>query len=378
MAFLPRSRRCVGDFLMRLSPSSSGRPLDSGLYTLMDHLMTLSEHGLAAPIDLFREVLDRSDGDAVLGVTLAALGMGSDTGAATTNGSASPHSVLNTPVRVHAFNGRSVEEILRSLERLEGLEEAKQMAREFVALERLERARVQAGMPAGAHSRHMVFVGNPGTGKTQVARLMAELIGAISGDPQAPFVEADRCMLVGEFLGTSALKTRQVAEAALGGVLFIDEAYSLAGNSQSGPDRFAQEALDTLVKIMEDEREDLTVILAGYPEPMERLVRVNPGLASRISRVVEFSDYDDESLERIFITLAENRFYVVSDEALVALRATVARLRQSDGFGNARAMRTILEKGISNLAIRLDRQESFVAADTAEPMTIRFPDISAT
>jgi len=349
---------------------------DSSLYVFMDHLMTVSDQGLTAPNDMFRAVLERDDCDAVFGVTLAALGMRSDTGAATTGGPASPHSVLNTPVRVHTFSGRSVEDVLGSLERLEGLQGAKQMAREFFALERLERARVQAGMPAGAHSRHMVFVGNPGTGKTEVARLIAELIGAISGDPQAPFIEADRSMLVGEFLGTSALKTRQVAEAAIGGVLFIDEAYSLAGNAQSGPDRFAQEALDTLVKIMEDERQDLVVILAGYPEPMERLVRANPGLASRISRIVEFPDYGDESLERIFIKLAEDRFYVVSDEAVVALRAMMARLRQSDGFGNARAMRTILEKSISNLAIRLDRQRGFVEADTAELMTIRFSDTS--
>jgi hypothetical protein len=347
---------------------------DSGLYTFMDYLMALGEQGLTAPIDLFRAVLDRDDCDAVFGVSLAALGMGSDAGAATTSGPTSPYSVLNTPVRVLTFSGRSVEDVLGSLERLEGLDAAKRMAREFVALERLERARVQAGMPAGAQSRHMVFVGNPGTGKTEVARLIAELIGAISGDPQTPFVEADRSMLVGEFLGTSALKTRQLAETAFGGVLFIDEAYSLAGTAESGPDRFGQEALDTLVKIMEDYREDLVVILAGYPEPMIRLMGVNPGLTSRISRFVEFPDYDDESLERIFLQLAEDRFYVVTDEVLTALRATLGKSREGSALGNARRMRNILERYIAALALRLGSQGQLESFDPSDLMTIRFSD----
>ena len=351
---------------------------DSGLYTFMDHLMTLSEQGLAAPIDLFRAVLDRTDCDAAFGLTLAALRMGADTGAATTTGASSPYSVLNQPVNVRNFSGRTVEEVLGSLERLEGIEEAKQMAREFAALERLERARVQAGMPAGAQSRHMVFVGNPGTGKTEVARLIAELIGAISGDPHAPFVEADRSMLVGEFLGTSALKTRQVAEAALGGVLFIDEAYSLAGTAESGPDRFGQEALDTLVKIMEDCREDLVVVLAGYPEPMGRLMGVNPGLTSRISRFVEFPDYDDESLERIFIRLAEDRFYVVTDEALAAFRAILNQVRHDPGFGNARTARSFLESAIRALATRLVAHELLGDVDPLELMTLRLADLTVT
>ena len=356
-----------------VAESGDVRP-DSGLYAFLDHLMTVSEQGLAAPNDLFRAVLERDDCDAVFGVTLAALGMGANAGAATTSGPTSPHSVLNTPVPVRTFGGRSVEEILGSLERLEGLDEAKQMAREFVALERLERARVQAGMPPGAQSRHMAFVGNPGTGKTEVARLIAELIGAISGDPHAPFVEADRSMLVGEFLGTSALKTRQVAETAYGGVLFIDEAYSLAGTAESGPDRFGQEALDTLVKIMEDSREDLVVILAGYPEPMSRLMGVNPGLTSRISRVVQFPDYDDDSLERIFVQLAEDRFYVVTDEALLAFRSALKRVRGVADFGNARTVRTLLEAVIRALATRLNAEGYIGSVDPVEFMTLRLSD----
>jgi len=348
---------------------------DSALYTFMDYLITVSEQGVSAPDRLFRSVLERTDSTAVFTAIMAVLGH--ESGAVT---SVPPHSqsVLNVSVPVTTFTGRSVEEVLGSLDALEGLAAPKRMAHEFVALERLHRARSKAGMPTKAHSRHMAFVGNPGTGKTEVARIVAELIGAISGDRHVPFVEADRSMLVGEFLGTSALKTRQVAEAASGGVLFIDEAYSLAANAQSGPDRFAQEALDTLVKIMEDEREDLTVIFAGYPEPMERLVGSNPGLASRISRIVEFPDYDDASLERIFIKLAEDRFCVVSDEALVALRVMTARLRTSGSFGNARAMRTILEKSIATMASRLIGEGSIVEADVSELMTIRFSDISAT
>jgi SpoVK/Ycf46/Vps4 family AAA+-type ATPase len=182
-------------------------------------------------------------------------------------------------------------------------------------------------------------------------------------------------MLVGEFLGTSALKTHQVAEAAFGGVLFIDEAYSLAGTAESGPDRFGQEALDTLVKLMEDWRDDLVVILAGYPEPMSRLMGVNPGLRSRISRFVDFPDYDDDSLERIFVQMAEDRFYVVTDEALMAFRATFSQVRRDPGLGNARTVRRLLEGSIRAVATRLMANADVAQLDPVELIMIRLADI---
>jgi SpoVK/Ycf46/Vps4 family AAA+-type ATPase len=221
----------------------------------------------------------------------------------------------------------------------------------------------------------MVFLGNPGTGKTMVARVVADLLGAISPGSETPFVEADRSMLLGEWLGSSALKTRHVVEAALGGVLFIDEAYSLAGTAEVGGDRFAQEALDTLVKLMEDHRDRLTVILAGYPEQMGRLMEMNPGLASRIGLTVNFPDYDLEALMRIFRSIAEEEFYVLDEEAELPIYRALERARHMPRFGNARAVRNLFESSVRALAERLILQGADITSvDPAELMTIRFAD----
>ena len=347
---------------------------DSMLYAFIDRLDRLAEAGLLEPSQRFRSFLESGQSSEIWAVIRAIVHAPAP---ATGQAGANPQSVLSQAVPVTYCGGRSVAEVLESIESLEGLGDAKEMARQFAALAQFDAARQAVGLPAIRQSRHMAFVGNPGTGKTMVARFMAELLGAISGDARIPFVEADRSMLVGEFLGTSALKTRQVAEAALGGVLFIDEAYSLVGTAESGPDRFAQEALDTLVKVMEDDREDLVVILAGYPEPMSRLLQSNPGLASRVGPVVEFPNYDIDSLERIFVSLAEEQFLVLGEGADIAIRETLARQTCEAGFGNARSARNLLDAAVRGVARRLsERPEGLEEGDQTELITLRLADLA--
>ena len=344
---------------------------DSLLYKVMDYLESVREAGVSRPSAEFRRFIE--DPTADMGwVAMRALLVP----ALESDGHGGGHrSVLDVPVDTSLAGGRDTDAVLERLSRYEGLDEAKGAARRFASLVKLDGARAAAGLPASSQSRHMVFLGNPGTGKTMVARVIADLLGTTSADGHVPFVEADRSMLLGEWLGSSALKTRQVVEAALGGVLFIDEAYSLAGTADQGGDRFAQEALDTLVKLMEDHRSRLTVILAGYPEQMVRLMEMNPGLASRIGLTVRFPDYDMEALMRIFRAIAEDEFYVVEEEAELPVYRALERARIFPRFGNARAARNLFEASVRALAERLTRQEAdFEELDPGELMTLRFAD----
>ena len=231
-----------------------------------------------------------------------------------------------------------------------------------------------AGLDLDSGTRHMIFTGNPGTGKTTVARIIAEVLDATGSMPGAHMVEADRSMLVGEWLGSSALKTRKVAEAALGGVLFIDEAYSLAGQSADGSraDRFAQEALATLLKIMEDERDALVVILAGYPAEMDELLKVNPGLSSRVGMTIDFPDYDDDALVDIFTLLCEKADYTVAPDAELPLRLALPRARAAQGFGNARWARSCMEASVRAHAVRVSAMSD---PDVEELRTLRMADV---
>lgn len=345
---------------------------DSLLYKFMDYLESVREAGVARPAAEFHRFIEDSTAD--MGwVAMRALLVPSISGE-------SPdvptfRSVLDTPVEISSVGGRDREAILERLNSFEGLADAKDAARRFASLLELDRARALAGLPTSSQARHMVFLGNSGTGKTMVARVIADLLGAMSADGKVPFVEADRSMLLGEWLGSSALKTRHVVEAALGGVLFIDEAYSLAGNADVGGDRFAQEALDTLVKLMEDHRDRLTVILAGYPEQMGRLMQMNPGLASRIGLTISFPDYDLKALMRIFHSIAESEFYVVEQDAELPIYKALERARLLPNFGNARAARNLFESSVRALAERLTREGTDIGAlDSVELMTLRFAD----
>ena len=183
---------------------------------------------------------------------------------------------------------------------------------------RVEGLRTKAGLRSPTITRHLVFVGNPGTGKTTVARLVGGIYRALGLLSKGQLIEVDRSELVAGYLGQTAMKTADVVTSAAGGVLFIDEAYSLAG------DQYGQESVDTLVKEMEDRRDDLVLIVAGYPDPMAIFIAQNPGLASRFRTTIEFADYTDEELVEIFLGMAAAADYDVGEDCLARFKMILA------------------------------------------------------
>jgi len=246
---------------------------------------------------------------------------------------------------------RTLEELLAELDALTGLRAVKAEIHRQVALLRVEAKRKEAGLKTPAITRHLVFVGNPGTGKTTVARLVGGIYRALGLLSKGQLVEVDRSELVAGYLGQTAMKTADVVKSAIGGVLFIDEAYSLAG------DQYGTEAIDTLVKEMEDKRDDLVVIVAGYPLPMEVFIAQNPGLASRFRTTIEFADYTDDELVGIFRTLATNADYDVDDAVEARFRDLLAHVERGPSFGNGRFARNTLEAAIGAHAWRLREVE---------------------
>jgi hypothetical protein len=242
---------------------------------------------------------------------------------------------------------KTLEELLAELDELVGLEAVKGEIHRQVAVLKIEAKRVAAGLKVPTLTRHLVFVGNPGTGKTTVARLVAGIYRALGLLTKGQLVEVDRSELVAGYLGQTAMKTADVVKSAVGGVLFIDEAYSLAG------DQYGTEAVDTLVKEMEDRRDDLVVIVAGYPAPMAFFIAQNPGLASRFRTTIEFADYTDDELVGIFRVLATAADYDVTDEVEKRFREMLHGIRRGPTFGNGRYARNVLEAAVGQHAWRL-------------------------
>jgi Holliday junction resolvasome RuvABC ATP-dependent DNA helicase subunit len=263
------------------------------------------------------------------------------------------------PVAPTPVKKRSVDELLAELDALIGLDRVKREIHRQVAILRVQRLRSDAGMKSATITRHLVFTGNPGTGKTTVARLVSGIYASLGLLSQGQLVEVDRSELVAGYLGQTAVKTAEVVAKAAGGVLFIDEAYSLTG------DQYGTEAVDTLVKEMEDRRDDLVVIVAGYPAPMQEFVAANPGLASRFRTTIEFDDYTDDELVSILTLLAKGSDYEVTPQAVAHFKELLATTARGSSFGNGRFSRNTLEAAIGAHAWRLREVE----APTKEQLT---------
>ncbi len=264
------------------------------------------------------------------------------------------------------------------LDRLIGLGDIKEQIQTLANFLSMEKKRVEAGLPTTQTSLHMAFVGNPGTGKTTVARIIAEIYGALGILEKGHLVETDRSGLVAEYAGQTGPKTNAKIDEALDGVLFIDEAYTLI--DESGQDQYGREAVQTLLKRMEDQRERLVVILAGYTNEMARMIRSNPGLSSRVGTTMEFDDYSPEELCRIYELIAEKAKYKLPTESRRRLLRgfTYLYIGRDRHFGNGRTSRNSFERSVRRLANRLASMEEInqELLTTLEPGDIEVVDIS--
>lgn len=243
--------------------------------------------------------------------------------------------------------------LLTELDGLVGLDSVKQEIQSLVNYLKVQRLRAEAGLPETKISLHMVFCGNPGTGKTTVARILGRLYGAIGVLKKGHLVETDRAGLVAQYAGQTAIKTNALVDSALDGILFIDEAYSLITDEANDP--YGHEAIQILLKRMEDNRDRLVVVLAGYPGPMTKLLHSNPGLSSRFSRRIDFPDYSPRELGEIFGRMCDANHYVVREMVQAKLMAGFDWLyrNRDERFGNGRLVRNVFERAIRRLSNRI-------------------------
>ncbi|ABR48693.1 AAA ATPase, central domain protein [Alkaliphilus metalliredigens QYMF] len=257
---------------------------------------------------------------------------------------------------------QSLDNLLEELNELIGLKKVKVLVNEMIAYTEMQQIRRNAGLQSAPLVLHMIFKGNPGTGKTTIARLLGKIFCAMGILKKGHLIEIERADLVGEYIGHTAQKVKQQVKDALGGILFIDEAYSLA---RGGEKDFGKEAIDALVKAMEDHKDELILILAGYMEEMDEFLQINPGLQSRFPIHIDFEDYTIEELIDISELMVEQKEYVLSKSAKAKLYSLLASKKKRDGInsGNARLVRNLIEKAIRKQAVRLRHKSIYTRDD---------------
>lgn len=259
---------------------------------------------------------------------------------------------------------------MEELDSLIGMTQLKDDVKELINLVKMQKLREDNGLKPIPMSLHLVFTGNPGTGKTTVARILSGIYKEIGVLSKGHIVETDRAGLVAGFLGQTAIKTKEVLDKAKGGILFIDEAYTLSREN----DDYGQEAIDTILKVMEDERKDLVVIVAGYPDLMKNFVESNPGLRSRFNKYIEFPDYTADELEAIFYSMCAKYQYEVDEGAKETIKDKITFFveNKDDNFANAREIRNFFENIVANQASRIVNLENI---DPTSLTTIMKEDI---
>ncbi len=274
-----------------------------------------------------------------------------------------------------AFRDSHIQEILEQLEReLVGLKPVKTRIRETAALLLVDQLRKSIGLTSGAPSLHMSFTGNPGTGKTTVAMRMAEILHRLGYSRKGHLVAVTRDDLVGQYIGHTAPKTKEVLKRAMGGVLFIDEAYYLYRPENERD--YGQESIEILLQVMENQRDDLVVILAGYKDRMDKFFQSNPGMSSRIAHHIDFPDYNPDELFTIAHLMLEKSQYCLSDAAAAAFKDYIARRMTMPNFANARSIRNALDRARLRQANRLFEKRG-ATLSKKDLMTIEPPDILA-
>lgn len=264
---------------------------------------------------------------------------------------ASLGSLMFAPKRQSSGSDKSAQQLIDELEGMVGLVPVKREINSIIARLQVEAARRSEGLSDTAVSQHMVFTGPPGVGKTEIARALGGIFRDLGVLQSGHLVEMDRAGLVAGYMGQTAARTLEVCKSALHGILFIDEAYTLAANND-GSD-FGREAIDTLLKFMEDNRDRLVVIVAGYPGPMRRFISSNPGLSSRFTRTIDFPSYGAQELTEILRRMAAAQSYTLPTGVEGVLHPWINARKSAEDWGNAREMRTVLEKARGSQAMRL-------------------------